>query len=267
MIVVKKIFRVLELIFALIGLVLVLGFLAVKWGLTNTAGVIDNSFNTAIVIDSSSLFWNKGEEWQILSLALIKDQTAIYQASRETGVPARLIVAMIVPEQLRLFYSERQSFKEILSPLKILGNQTQFSWGVAGLKQETAKQIEENLKATSSPYYLEVGYEKMLDFKTNNPDQERFKRIANEQDHYYSYLYTALYLKQVMTQWEKAGFPIANKPEILGTLFNIGFAHSEPKANPQVGGSQIDIGNKTYSFGGLAYEFYHSPELETIYSR
>jgi hypothetical protein len=267
MVVVKKVFRVVELVFALIGLVLVLGFFAVKWGLTNTNGIVDNGFNPADTIDPATLVWNKGEEWEALSTALTKDEATIYQASRETGVPARLIVAMIVPEQLRLFHSEREVFKQIFGPLKILGNQTQFSWGVAGLKQETAKQIEENLKATSSPYYLGVGYEKMLDFKTNNPDEERFNRIADEHDHYYSYLYTALYLKQVMTQWEKSNFPIANKPEILGTLFNIGFAHSEPKANPQVGGSQIDIGSKTYSFGGLAYEFYYSPELIETFPR
>ena len=266
MAVVRRILRLIELIFAFIGLVLVLGFFAVKWGWTNTNGIIDPNFKNQ-PFNQSTTTWNKGEEWQVLSTALIKDGAPIYQASRETGVPARLIVAMIVPEQLRLFYSERQAFKEILSPLKILGNQTQFSWGVAGLKQETAKQIEENLKATGSPYYLGIGYEKMLDFKTDNPDQERFERIANERDHSYAYLYTALYLKQVMTQWEKAGFPIAGKPEILGTLFNIGFDHSEPKANPQVGGSQIDIGGKTYSFGGLAYDFYYSPELIETFPR
>ena len=251
----KKILRALELILALIGLALVVGFFAVKWGWTNTGGIVEINFDNQRLVDPVALTWNKGEEWQALSAALIKDEAVIYRASRETGVPARLIVAMIVPEQLRLFYSEREVFKQIFGPLKILGNQTQFSWGVAGLKQETAKEIE--LRDTTH----------LLDFPATSTDydSERFNRIADEHNHYYSYLYTALYLKEVMTEWQAAGFDISHKPEILATLFNIGFANSKPKASPQVGGSQIEITSTTYSFGGLAYEFYYSPELQTIY--
>jgi len=176
-----------------------------------------------------------------------------------------LIVAQIVCEQMRLYTSQREVFKQIFAPLKILGSQSQFSWGIMGIKQETAIAIEQHLKDPASPYYLGKEYEHMLDFKTTDVDAERFERITDQHDHTYAYLYTALYLKQIMTQWQKAGHDISNRPEILSTLYNIGFAHSQPKADPGVGGAEIDINGHMYSFGSLAYHFYYSQELINVF--
>jgi hypothetical protein len=172
-----------------------------------------------------------------------------------------MIVAPLVVEQLRMFFDERELFKTVFAPLKILGVQSQFSWGVMGVKQETAVAIEEHLKDSSSPFYLGPSYEHLLDFSTDNPDQERFARLTDQHNRYYSYLYGALYIKELETQWQKAGFSISDKPEIIGTLYNIGFAHSQPNASPQIGGAEISIGDTSYSFGALAADFYHSQEL------
>jgi hypothetical protein len=68
-------------------------------------------------------------------------------------------------------------------------------------------------------------------------------------------------IKELETQWQNAGDPIADRPDIVATLFNIGFQYSHPNSNPQVGGAEIDIGSTTYSFGGLAGSFYASDEL------
>ena len=172
-----------------------------------------------------------------------------------------MIVAPLVVEQLRLFTSEREIFKQIFSPLKILGNQSQFSWGVMGIKQDTAKQIEENLKDKKSVWYLGKEFEHILDFKTDDHDNERFERLTDEHDRYYSYLYGALCIKQIMKQWSNAGFNIDNRPEIIATLYNIGFENSKPKRDPQSGGAKIEINGGQYSFGSLAQEFYNSDEL------
>ena len=66
-------------------------------------------------------------------------------------------------------------------------------------------------------------------------------------------------------QWERAGFPIGDRPEILATLFNIGFEVSVPKANPLVGGSSLMIHNEPYTFGAIAYEYYYSGELFDLF--
>ena len=68
-------------------------------------------------------------------------------------------------------------------------------------------------------------------------------------------------MKQIKTQWEKAGYPIADRPEILASLFNLGYQKSQPKRNPGVGGSVFKVNDAEYTFGSVAFEFYFSGEL------
>jgi hypothetical protein len=72
-------------------------------------------------------------------------------------------------------------------------------------------------------------------------------------------------VKQIKVQWERAGFHIDDRPEILATLYNIGFDASFPKEKPEVGGSGINIKGIRYSFGAIAYEFYYSGELYDLF--
>lgn len=205
--------------------------------------------------------WVNNDEWETIKTATLKDKELINRAGEEAGIEPRHIVSSMVVEQLRLFHSQRELFERFFKPLKILGNATKISLGVMGIKEATAIQIEDHLKDSSSEYYLGKDYEHLLEFKTNNPAQERYQRLTDEENHYYSYLYSALYLKQIIVQWKKAGYDIEDRPEIIGTLFNVGFAQSHPKADPKIGGSKINVGEGVYSFGSLAYEFYYSGEL------
>jgi len=266
----KKIFKLCVYVFAIIGFILVAGWFAVRFGLTNTPGIIDRQSENFLKtgndeVSDESAAWSRGEEWQIFKAAAIKDAPDITRAAFIARISPRLIFANLAVEQLRLFHTNRQIFKEVFAPLKILGNQSQFSWGVMGLKQETAVAIEKHLKDPSSVYYLGRTYERLLDFKTNNKNEERFERIIDEESRYYSYLYSALYCRQIMEQWMRAGFAISNRPEIVSTLFNIGFEHSTPKQDPAVGGAAIEISKQEYSFGGLAGEIFYSAELRDVF--
>lgn len=228
----------------------------------------ENVIRDSFIYDagSQSVFsWMGSSEWQTLRDALVKDKDVILQASRDSGVPARIIVSTVISEQFRFFTANRESFKKYLEPLKVLGNGTKFSYGVAGVKFETAKVIENNLKDTNSQFYLGKDYEDILNYGDANPDAELMGRLTDTKNHYYSYMYTALFLKQIMHQWEVAGYPINDRPEVLSTLFNLGFAKSQPKENPEVGGSTITINDRDYTFGGLSYEFYYSGELREYF--
>ncbi len=258
----RKIFDYTVYFFAIVGFAMVVGYLAIKFGFTNTKGIVDdqrNDFRAQVKL--SDFAWSKGEEWDVLKSAIIKDKLVLEKSATDSGIPTRLIVAVLAVEQLRLYHSEREIFKKIFAPLRILGNQNQFSLGVMGIKLETAKEIEDHLKDVSSPYYLGKKYEHLLEFTTDNEGQERLERLTNEKDRYYSYLYSGLALKQIESQWKGAGFNISNRPEILSTLYNIGFEHSIPNSEPKSGGAEIDISGKVYSFGQLAGEFYYSDEL------
>lgn len=216
--------------------------------------------------NNGSVFeWMNIAEWEDFKLAVAKDKPLIDSVANLTDVEPRLIVAVLVGEQIRLFNSEREAYKKWIGPLKILSVETTFSLGVTGIKIPTALTIERNLKDRESVFYLGEKYEHLLDFQTNNITDERFKRLTSYKNHFYSYLYAALNIKQIKTQWECAGFPIGDRPEILATLYNIGFEVSIPKKNPVVGGSTVMIHRKPYSFGAIAYEYYYSGELYDLF--
>lgn len=264
----RKIFKILLYTFAIIGLTMVGVYVATQLGLTNSKGIVDNQhdyFKNQLTKSIPHPPWSQTEEWNVLKDAILKDKGSIVSAGEKVGISPRLIVAVLIVEQLRLFHSNREIFKQVFAPLKILGNQSQFSWGVMGIKQDTARAIEANLKDSQSVWYIGKEYEHTLDYasstKNEDADSERFARLTSETDRYFSYLYAAILLKELGSQWNKAGFPISDKPEILATLFNIGLTNSHPNPEPKVGGAQIDIGSTTYSFGGLAGSFYYSEEM------
>jgi hypothetical protein len=267
----RKIFNFIVYGFALIGAILILGFVISKTDLTKNGGRIEQKSDyftqSRNLTEQETYTWLNTEEYLALQAGLRGEKIVLNRVEKETGIKGRLLASILFVEQMRLFTSDRELFKKVFEPLKILGVQSQFSWGILGLKQETLIQIEKNLRDTASPFYLGPDFETALDFRTTKPDEERFERVTDTRDHYYAYLYAALFLKQIENQWQKAGFDIAGRPEILATLYNIGFIHSIPKADPQAGGAEIEIAGTKYSFGRLAYEFYYSDELTEEYGR
>lgn len=205
--------------------------------------------------------WMNEGAWPALKEAILKDKDAIEEAARMTGVEPRLIVSCLVGEQIRLFNSKREMYKQYLGPVKVLSVQSQFSFGVNGIKDYTAQQVERNLKDSASEFYMGRKYEHILDFETENHAAERTRRLTDYHNHLYSYIYTGCILHQTMLQWKRAGFDISNRPDILCTLFNLGFAASKPSDNPQCGGSHITVNNKIYTFGVIGNDFYYSGEL------
>ena len=163
---------------------------------------------------------------------------------------------------MRFFTSNREVFKRYFEPLKILGSLSQFSLGVSGIKQETAEKIEQYANDPSSPFYPGEGMGGLIRYEDGaDRDAELFARLTDAKDHYYSLLYTALYIREIEEQWKRAGFDISENPEAVATLFNIGFQASNPNANPRAAGATIETGGRSYSYGALGGLFYESDEL------
>jgi len=268
-------------LFAAIGLVFSAVFVAMQFGLLNVRGSIleRNAFfssdNTPAAVSAQPCIedgkkicsWNETPEWAVVEGGLTKDAAVIKRVESETGVSARMIAAVVIPEQIRFFTSEREVFKRYFEPLKILGSLSKFSLGVSGIKQETARKVEEHANDASSPFYPGPEAAALLAYPegVTDRDAELFQRLTDDKDHYYSYLYTALYIKEVNAQWLAAGFDIESNPEAVVTLFNIGFANSNPNASPQPGGAAISVGGSTYPFGVLGATFYRSSELRSVF--
>ncbi|MCR4965953.1 MAG: hypothetical protein K6A41_09895 [Bacteroidales bacterium] len=205
--------------------------------------------------------WMNDSAWPVLKQAILKDKEAILDAARITGVEPRLIVGCLIGEQIRLFNTHREMYKKYLGPVKVLSVQSQFSFGVTGVKDYTAMLVEQHLKDTTSPFYMGKAYEHILDFETEDHATERANRLINYRNHLYSYIYAGCIVHQTMLQWRRAGYDISERPDILFTLFNLGFEVSKPNPEPKCGGSRIHVGDREYTFGVIGNDFYYSGEL------
>ncbi len=206
--------------------------------------------------------WADSAEWRVMKSVFIRDQEIINQAAKDAGISPRLLLGGVIGEQFRFFTNSRDSFKYYFEPLKILASLSKFSYGIAGLKPETVKRIDEQLGDPSSKFYLGSSMEKVVSYpEGSDHDAVRFERITDTKNTYYSYLYAGLFMRQVSAQWKNAGFDISNRPEVLSTLYNLGFNRSIPKSEPAAGGAPITVNGTSYSFGQLGYEFYFSGEL------
>ena len=219
--------------------------------------------------------WANYKEWKEFCQVVRADSAAIDSVSRITGVESRMIVMCLVGEQIRMFNSSREQFKKYVIPYSRLIMTTNRGYGVTGILQNTALKIEANVYDKKSPFYAGDYFQQCLNLKDSFPElvvdtieahkHHTIQRLMKGGDHFYSYLYTAFFLRQFQAHWEKAGLSLAYRPEILGTLYNLGFQKSKPKKNPAVGGSSFKVGDKQYTFGGLCYEFYYSGELMDIF--
>lgn len=274
---VKKILFILLYLFACIGFLFSVVFIGMRFGFFNVRGTIEerNQFFTGVPrivtcinTTEKSCDWRETTEWETVKGGLLKDADVIERVSKETGVSERMIATVVIPEQIRFFTSEREVFKSYFEPLKILGSLSQFSLGVSGIKQETANAIEQNANDSTSPLYAGKGMAGLITYPPGvDHDTELYNRLTDPKNHYYSYLYTALYIKEIEGQWEKAGFDISHSAGVVATLFNIGFQASHPNATPIVGGAVVDVGGRQYLFGELGASFYHSNELTDVFPK
>ncbi len=205
--------------------------------------------------------WMREPAWPALKEAILRDSALINEAGRLTGVEPRMIVGCLIGEQIRLFNSKREMFKKYLGPVKVLSVQSQFSYGVNGIKDFTAEAVEQHLQDPTSEFYMGKAYEHLLDFETDDHATERYNRLVDYRNHLYSYIYTGCILHQTMLQWRRAGYDISDRPDVLFTLFNVGFSQSVPKPDPVPGGSHIEVGDRMYTFGGIGFDFYYSGEM------
>lgn len=237
-------------------------------GSTSIASDDELFTNPCIDTNQNTCNWTETPEWSVIKSGLIKDEQVLNRVEAETGVNKRLIASVVLPEQARFFSSNREVFKRWFEPMKLLGSLSQFSLGVSGIKQETAIKIEEYVNDPNSPFYPGDNVSKLIEYPDGIQTSDAlFNRLTDEDDHYYSYLYTALFIKEVTMQWEREGYDISERPEVIVTLFNLGFEKSKPHANPSAGGAVLNIGNTDYTYGTLGGLFYYSDELINIFEK
>ena len=225
--------------------------------------------------DLSIYSWSNYQVWRDFCRVVKKDKHAIDSVSRLTGVESRLIVMCLVGEQVRMFNSGREKFKKYVLPFNRILLPTNRGYGVTGILEHTALRIENTLFNAKSEFYAGDYFQNCINVRDSFPEVindtikahklKTIQRLIRGGDHYYSYLYTAFLLRQFQAHWVRKGFTLENRPEILASLFNLGYEKSKPKKNPEAGGSTFNVGGKDYTFGGLCFEFYYSGELQDLF--
>jgi len=237
----------------------------------------NKSFQTELKVlkakkDRTSLFeFSNYAVWNTFCNAVRKDKAAIDSAARIAGVEARMIVMCLVGEQVRMFNASRERFKQYVYPFNSVILPNNRGYGVTSILEHTALRIERQLVDKNSKFYPGDYFYKCLNTTDAAPglvvdsikahQHKTIQRLIKGGDHFYSYLYTAFLIRQYQAHWQREGFDLSYRPEIVGTLFNLGFDKSKPKKKPEVGGSSFKVGDKEYTFGGLCFEFYYSGEM------
>ncbi len=264
----KKTWFIVHVGLALLGAFVIILFVLHELGLTNVPGSITkvNRNKSEIIAKTKAekiqkYPWLTSREWIVVKTGLIADAPVINEVSKKVGISPRIIAGAVIGEQIRFFTTDRAQFESYFEPVKKFINLTQFSYGIAGIKPDTAIFVENAIANPKSRYYLGEKYAHILDYAPDvDPVSERIKRL-NDESHYYSYLYVALIQKMLITEWKNKNIDISKKPGVINTLYNIGFGASKPHADPGIGGVPITIDGVQYSFGELADDFYWSGEL------
>jgi len=107
------------------------------------------------------------------------------------------------------------------------------SIGFCQVKLKTAYWIEKQLNDSTSNFYPGVKYYNKL-ILSNNP-QEIINKLNNDS---LNILYAGAYIRIIQSLWEKSGFPINDRMDILATLYSTGLFQSDgslrkPHKNPK----------------------------------
>jgi len=115
---------------------------------------------------------------------------------------------------------DRETYKKIFEPLKILGVAADMTYGIGGFHPDTAERVEQYTQDSNSPFYAGDGMASLVAIQVLKiPKTQYSSETIDSKDHYYSYLYVALFIKEITNQWARQGC-ITNRPDVIVTLYN-----------------------------------------------
>lgn len=152
----------------------------------------------------------------------------IENASKIFNINQVYLSAVIYTERTNNYDWTDDVFDEIIAKV---GKSSSIGFGQ--IKMRTAYFIERQLSDSTKDFYCGKKYESILEV-SGTPTQI-IKKLQNDS---LNILYASAYLRMMQTFWNKRGYSIDNKPEIIGSLYQLGLFHSdgkvrEPHFNPK----------------------------------
>lgn len=146
------------------------------------------------------------------------------------NVNPQLLSSIIYVDRTLNFTWEDETLDEYLTQVGLNS-----SIGFCQVKMKTPYWIETQLNDTNSIYFPGQTYFGKLQISKNR--QAIIAKLKNDS---LNIMYAAAYLRIMISRWEKSGYTIENRPEILGPLYSTGLFYkngeerkqtSNPKAN------------------------------------
>lgn len=159
----------------------------------------------------------------------------IKELSNSLGVDPKTVASILYVEKVQYELNTLRKGKEIL--INNLGE-----WSL--LQQNVIKW------AKLSSGYAHIKTSTVIDTKDRLDKIPEFKNFITEEDVYdypnnpISSIKIAIgMLKSLQDEWKNDpnGIDISNRPEILSTLYNLGYSKSQPKKNPKPGGTYLPV--------------------------
>ncbi|MBD3225216.1 MAG: hypothetical protein GF313_10835 [Caldithrix sp.] len=164
-------------------------------------------------------------------MQLIETHAVYFKRAAATfNIDDRCLKAIVFVERT-LNYDWKDDALDI--PLAYSGHNS--SIGFCQIKMKTAYWIEVNLSDSTSEFYPGNFYHNML--PVSKSPGEIIEKLQRDSLNIH---YAAGYIKIIQNFWKKAGFPIENRADILGTLYSTGLflpsgeiriPNKNPKAN------------------------------------
>lgn len=172
-----------------------------------------------------------------------KNINLIRETSERFDINYKTLCAIIYVERTLNYDWEDKALDEILANAGLNS-----SIGFCQVKMKTAYWIEKQLNDSTNIFYCGKKYENIL--KISKSPEEIILKLKNDS---LNILYAAAYIKIMENRWQKAGFPINKKPEIIGTLYSTGLFYlngteRKPNRNPKANEFGEKVKNSIHLF-------------------
>ena len=176
-----------------------------------------------------SFNFNVFAENQDTTVAKIKNHiNFIKNASQIFDIDYKILCSIIFVERTLNYSWKDEALDDLLAEAGLNS-----SIGFCQVKMKTAYWIENQLNNIESNYYFGEKNKNILSISRS--PKEIIDKLDNDS---LNILYAAAYIKIMMNRWQKLGYPISDKPEIIGTLYSTGLFYRDgterkPNSNPK----------------------------------
>ncbi len=163
------------------------------------------------------------------TLVKIKNHVELIKsASQKFKFDYKILFAVIYVERTLNYTWEDKALDDLLAEAGLNS-----SIGFCQVKMKTAYWIEVQLNKDISDFYCGEKYKNILNI--SHSPKEIIEKLDNDS---LNILYATAYIRIMMNRWQKLGYPINDKPEIIGTLYSTGLFYKDgsernPNSNPK----------------------------------